>query len=107
MEESGESVAVIRPGYRIDCIRPCGERGKKIVEARLSSPVDVAIALPLVERAFGRAERFPKLGLIRFEAAGMNVLLYASGELVFRNVAGIGEAVTAADRVVAALEKLL
>ncbi len=28
----GEVVTLIRAGYRIDCIRPCGEAGRKLVE---------------------------------------------------------------------------
>jgi len=105
MEESGESVAVIKPGYRINCIRPCGEEGKKILEAKLPA-LDVKAALPLIEKAFGHAEHFPKLGLVRFDVHAMNVLLYASGELVFRKVVDISEAVHAVEKIAAALKLL-
>ncbi len=100
----GEAVTLIRAGYRIDCIRPCGEAGRKLVEARLTLPVGGG-GLSAAERAFPKAESFPKLGMVRFNVGSLAAMLYADGRLVIRKVGEIGEAVAAAEKVVAAIAK--
>jgi ArsR family metal-binding transcriptional regulator len=99
----GEAVTIIRPGYRIDCVRPCGEEGKKVAEARVMLRAKTGEMLGSLEREFQKVERFPKLNLVRFEFEGMSILLYDNGDLRIRKIRDVAEAVRAAERIVSVL----
>lgn len=101
--ERGEITTIIRPGYRIDYIRPCGE-GRKVAEGKVTFKVRIDELLPLLEKKFQKVNHFPKLDMVRFELDGANVLLYQNGDLKIRKVKDVDEAVRAAEKIVSVLK---
>lgn len=101
--DTGETATIIRPGYRIDYLRPCGEEGKMVAEGNLAAPAKLDVMKAAFEKVFESVAYFPKLGMLKINHKGLSILLYEDGRFAVRKVKELGEAVAAAELLAALL----
>jgi TATA-box binding protein (TBP) (component of TFIID and TFIIIB) len=84
--KKGEVVTIIKPGYKINFIKPCvTERGKKMAEAFLNvKKLNMDMLFETAKKAFSSVKYSKELGLIRITFNKKAVLIFDSGKVVIR-----------------------
>ncbi len=92
MEEKGETVSIIRPKakFKINYIKPCTEKDKKIANAHISveKPIDIAklgeIFSKLSEGGFRNVKVLKNLGLVSFDFEEKSITLFEGGKILIK-----------------------
>ncbi|MFH1294859.1 MAG: hypothetical protein ABIH90_02875 [Candidatus Aenigmatarchaeota archaeon] len=102
---TGETTTITRPGYRIEYIRPCGERGKLIAEGRIEISMPLPAMKGALEKKYRHVVAFPKMDMLKFDRGDHSILLYGNGDLVIRKIKNVGEALETAENIVSLLKQ--
>lgn len=102
---TGETTTIIRPGYRIEYIRPCGEEGKLIAEGKIEVSMPLHAMKKALEKKYKDVVVFPKLDMLKFDYGDQSILLYGNGDLIIRKIKDVGEALETAENIMLLLKQ--
>ncbi|MBI2674815.1 MAG: hypothetical protein HYX24_00015 [Candidatus Aenigmarchaeota archaeon] len=101
----GETLIVIRHGFRLNYIKPCmTDRQKRMAEVILNNGrMDPYRMCDTLSKAFDNVRCSPEIGVARIKIGDMNIMVFDSGRIVIRQAADDAGIIQIAEKIAALL----